>query len=76
MNVESWCLSDASSKQYWERAQRKHYSDFNRSSVTKNEQRSRVEFKFFPELEKLAKRKHFKEKCKYIATYRTELKNK
>lgn len=64
MNVESWCLSEASSKQYWDRAQRKHNPDFNKSSVTKEEPPSRVDFKVSPELEKLAKRKHFKEKCK------------
>ncbi len=66
MDVETWCLSEASSKQYWQRAQRKHYPDFNKSSTSIEETQPRVEFKYLPELEKLAKRKHFKQKCKQL----------
>lgn len=67
MNVESWCLVEGDSKASWARANRKHFPHALESTVfdVKLPDRFDNRKEQIP-LEELAKRKHFKEKCKLV----------
>ena len=69
MNIESWCQVEGSSNQKWTRATRRHYEQSLQSSVFQEEVGSgegRVDWSTAekPQQEKLARKKHFQQKCK------------
>ena len=67
MNVESWCLVEATAKQSWKRAQRKHFPNALESTVFDKQLPNRFEersAKIKMEIEEEPKKKHFPEKCK------------
>ena len=69
MNVESWCQVEGSSNQKWTRSTRRHYEQALRSSVLQEEaapEEGRVDWATGekPQPEKLARKKHFQQKCK------------
>ncbi len=70
MNTESWCQVESSSKEKWTRTERRHDENafkstvFDARSESKPEGRSTSKPKE-TELDKLARRKHFKQKCTF-----------
>ena len=69
MNVESWCQVEGSSNQQWTRSTRKHYEHALKSTVFQqqvSQEEGRVDWSMAekPGQEKLAKKKHFSQKCK------------
>jgi len=66
MNVESWCAVEQSSNQSWTRKTMRHYPDAFKSTVFSQDATQPVEEekeKVKLDLDKLAKRKHFPQKC-------------
>ena len=69
MNIESWCQVEGNSNQKWTRSTRKHYDHALHSTVFQEEvarEDSRVDWSTAnkPEQDKLARKKHFQQKCK------------
>ena len=73
MNTESWCQVEGSSNQQWTRATRRHYEHALKSSVFEENTAKTSEGRMAwaketkpdkLELHELAKRRHFKQKCK------------
>jgi len=67
MNIESWCTVELSSNQSWTRKNMRHYPDAFKSTVFSPDATQPVEEekeKVKLDLDKLAKRKHFPQKCK------------
>ena len=67
MNIESWCTVERNRNQEWTRTERKHADSAFQSSVfdqTEIEE-GRVDWSmsFKPDRSKLAKRRHFQQKC-------------
>ena len=76
MNIESWCQVEGNSNQKWTRSTRKHYEHALRSTVFQEEKEksrddSRVDWSTAnkPDQNKLAKKKHFQQKCKLPKKY-------
>ncbi len=66
MNIESWCQVESSSKERWTRTQRRHDENALKSPVFDARSESIPEGTSKPketELDKLARRKNFKQKC-------------
>lgn len=71
MNIESWCQVEGNSNQQWTRSTRKHYDQALCSTVLQEEvvhEESRVDWSTAnkPDQNKLAKKKHFQQKCEII----------
>ena len=70
MNVESWCTVELTSDQNWMRKTMRHYPDAFKSTVfnpdTTGQQTEEPKEKIKLDLDKLAKRKHFPQKCKRL----------
>ena len=70
MDIESWCQVEGSSNHQWTRATRRHYSHALKSTVFQQERpdmsEGRVDWSMAnkPAEQKLAKKKHFPQKCK------------
>ena len=73
MNTESWCQVEGSCNQQWTRATRRHYEHALKSSVFEENTAKTSEGRMAwaketrpdkLELNELAKRRHFKQKCK------------
>ncbi len=67
MNVESWCLVEATSKQDWKRAQRKHFPNALDSTVFDKQISNRFEersAKIKMVIEEVPQKKHFADKRK------------
>ena len=67
MNVESWCAVELTSDQKWMRKTMRHYPDAFKSTVFSQDpvqQTEEPKEKIKLDLDKLAKRKHFPQKCK------------
>lgn len=76
MNIESWCQVEGNSNQKWTRSTRKHYDQALCSTVLQEEvvhEESRVDWSMAnkPDQNKLAKKKHFQQKCE-ITSYITQ----
>ena len=73
MNTESWCQVEGNSNQKWTRSTRRHYEKALQSSVFRQLEepatdKGRVDWSMAekPQPEKLAKKKHFQQKCKHL----------
>ena len=70
MNVESWCAVELTSDQDWMRKAMRHYPDTFKSTVFSQDPAQQTEEpkeKIKLDLDKLAKRKHFPQKCELYA---------
>lgn len=79
MNIESWCRVEGNSDEKWTRAERKHEENAFKSSVfdTRSSSSSEERMEWCTttkpkemELDKLAKRRHFKQKCEHRTLYK------
>ena len=69
MNVESWCAVERTSDQNWMRKTMRHYPDTFKSTVFSQDpvqQTEEPKEKVKLDLDKLAKRKHFPQKCEHL----------
>ena len=78
MNIESWCQVEGNSNQKWTRSTRKHYEQALRSTVFQEgvaREEGRVDWSATnkPDQDKLAKKKHFQQKCEQSYNYYTAL---
>lgn len=75
MNVESWCTVELTSDQNWLRKTMRHYPDAFKSTVFSQDaagpQTEEPKEKVKPDLDKLAKRKHFPQKCEPHTSFTT-----
>ena len=74
MNIESWCQVEGNSNQKWMRSTRRHYDQALRSTVFQDgvaKEGGRVDWSMAekPDQEKLAKKKHFQQKCESITVH-------
>ena len=75
MNVESWCQVEGNSNQKWTRATRRHDPNGFTSTAFEQEQgdvsKGRVDWSMAnkPAQQKLAKKKHFPQKCKSTSSF-------
>lgn len=74
MNIESWCQVEGRSNAEWTRATRRHYDHALESTVFAQERpgpEGRVDWSMAkrPAQQKLAKKKHFLQKCKWQCAF-------